>query len=83
VILIEYFNKEKEIMEGISKNKMSMIMWEVFKKTEMLVESHFEKKEFLPKKIKFKQIFFKVEIIKFENFQVFKQLQSSAFLNKL
>lgn len=70
-------------MEGISKNKMSMIMWEVFKKTEMLVESHFEKKEFLPKKIKFKQIFFKVEIIKFENFQVFKQLQSSAFLNKL
>jgi asparagine synthetase A len=83
VILIEYFNKEKEIMEGISKNKMSMIIWEVFKKTEMLVESHFEKKEFLPKKIKFKQSFFKVEIIKFENFQVFKQLQSSAFLNKL
>jgi len=68
-----------EIMEGISTKKMSIIVWEVFENTEILVESHFEKNEFLPQKIKSSKSFFKVEIIKFENFQVFKQLQSSAF----
>jgi asparagine synthetase A len=55
VVLIEYCKKKKEIMEVISKKKMSIIVWEVFEKTEILVELHFEKKEFLPKKIKFKQ----------------------------
>jgi len=42
-------------MEVISTKKMSIIVWEAFEKTEILVESHFEIKEFLPKKIKFKQ----------------------------
>ncbi len=66
-------------MEVISKKKMSIIVWEVFEKTEILVELHFEKKEFLPKKIKFKQKLLWGRIIKLENFQVFKQLQCSAF----
>jgi len=55
VVLIEYCKKKKEIMEVISTKKMSIIVWEAFEKTEILVESHFEIKEFLPKKIKFKQ----------------------------
>ncbi len=67
-------------MEGNPENKMSIIVWEVFEKTEILVESHFEKRRnSSPKKLNSSKSFFKVEIIKFENFQVFKQLQSSAF----